>query len=62
MGAAMVLKRVTLRTRVWSCRCERCGHRWVSRQKKPPRACAGCSQVNWNSKARAYRRRARAAR
>jgi hypothetical protein len=38
-------------------RCERCKHSWRSTGKKPPRACARCKAMNWNRRARPYRRK-----
>ena len=28
--------------RAWDCRCQRCGHAWLSMAEKPPEACARC--------------------
>lgn len=34
--------------KVFSCKCLRCGHEWVSRKAKIPRACAKCKRISWN--------------
>jgi predicted Zn-ribbon and HTH transcriptional regulator len=56
--APVSLRRAKRLVEVWECKCERCGHQWDSRQKRPPTYCAGCRSRNWNSKARSYTRRA----
>ena len=29
--------------------CERCGHRWVSRENDKPKVCPGCKSAYWNN-------------
>ncbi len=59
MSGAMTVRRRTRTVTEWACRCERCGHKWVSRGPKPPISCAGCTARGWNRPARPYRRRTR---
>lgn len=47
----MSAKQITIR--VWKCRCNLpdCpgdGKPWISRSKKPPRACSWCKRITWN--------------
>ena len=34
--------------------CFRCGHQWLSRQKKDPKYCASCRSPYWDSPRRRY--------
>ena len=32
----------------WGYRCERCGHKWIPREEKPPRVCPHCKSPYWD--------------
>ena len=32
--------------------CERCGHEWIPRVERKPKACPGCKNYRWNKKRR----------
>jgi len=64
-GCTLVLAMVTRRGRKvgtvtlyeWQCKCERCGHAWVSIGAAAPVRCASCKAPGWNRPARWTRRR-----
>ena len=39
------------------CKCERCGHPWVARRKRPPAVCPSCCSALWNEKKPRKRRK-----
>lgn len=49
------MRRVNLKG--WSCRCERCGKKWIALGPKPPKRCAGCKAPDFSKPARTYTRK-----
>lgn len=48
MIPAVGVRRRTVTTTEWRCKCERCGHRWTAMAQAPPVACAACKARRWN--------------
>jgi len=33
---------------VMKCKCERCGHKWITRKKEMPKVCPKCKSPYWD--------------
>ena len=40
----MAKKKIT----VWECKCERCGHNWITRKEELPLICPKCKTPYWD--------------